>query len=684
MKKLFYILLGVAVPVLSLCGESVQQLEERLKKSSPGLPEFRAYTDMFGIVRSVRTLPNSKKGGVFKVRTLSAYPRIGMLEITGVSEIDLDGIENFKELKALRLGAAKIRNLGKVPLPGVIRLDISETDITDLGWIKKFPALRILRLPASVKNISSLRGKQFRALSVPGIPNSDAVFRSLGITVTIRASQNYRRRNKDMLPPVTTVRKEGKITALTLQRFTPPAGALSGFVGEMFPEELKKPPVPPVPEEYPGLEKFSRKMPLEASVFLKESKTLQKLDLRAARGVVFKGEEFPELRELYLSGAIGGLDTLKAPKLKKLHLENIEGWIPGVPLESRRRRHLSPLPARPEAQRVKLGKYLNPQTVRITLRRSEFDFSSLKKRSLRVLNCRCEETSLDFLKGTRITHLTLQAPRVTGKSARVLGTLPLRELKIALGPGVDYAFLQQLKLRKLSLNGGADGVFSLALIAKMPLTTLHLRNSFKKSSDLRTLGSLPLRELILDRITFTHADFLGKLTQLKNLALENCVFAPADLDLKEPDLDYVCGDRIAKELLKLTALENLRMGRVGVFAASGRIINYDFPWERLHRLNLKNFSLYAARGDMTGNFKHLKRLKIDDISRHGIAPAQVRTARELETLVLTNIRPRPDAPVPERRPMFRRPVMPAPGSEPGVASKVYIGGPGGFDGGFLL
>jgi hypothetical protein len=99
---------------------------------------------------------------------------------------------------------------------------------------------------------------------------------------------------------------------------------------------------------------------------------------------------------------------------------------------------------------------------------------------------------------------------------------------------------------------------------------------------------------------------------------------------------------------------------------------------------MENLSVFAERGDFAREFKHLKRLKIDDMSRHGIAPVQVRAGTLLEVLVLTNARPRPDRAVPEPRSRFRRPVMPAPRPEPGVAKRVYIDAPGRFNGGFLL
>ena len=176
---------------------------------------------------------------------------------------------------------------------------------------------------------------------------------------------------------------------------------------------------------------------------------------------------------------------------------------------------------------------------------------------------------------------------------------------------------------------------------------------------------------------------MGKLPNLRSLALENCIFSPAGLTLQEPDLDYVCGDMISKEILKMKKLKNLRIGLIGVFYDTQRSVNNDFPWERFKVLNVENLSLRAERADFAKEFKSLKKLKIDDISRHGILPEQVRTHHLLETLVLTNFRPRPDRAVPVSNSLFWRPMIPAPRQEEGVARRFYAGGPGGFKGVFL-
>lgn len=683
MKKrsiLFFVLLS-ALSFLS--AETPRQLELRLRKSAPGLPEFRAYADIFGIVRSVRTLPAGKKAaGNFKVSTLGAYPRIGMLELSGIAVIDLEGISNFKELRYLRLSAPEIRNLDKALLPSVVRLDLSGTLLKDISWIKNFPNLRTLNLPESVTDITPLKGRKFRALSIPGVVNSDEVCRSLGISVDIRTGHAYRRPGRESLPPLMLKRDEkGRATEIAFMRFEAPRKALGGLAGEMFPEERKAPGVPPEPQEYPGLEKFSRRVPLKVSLFLKESATLKKLDLRALGAVEFSGELFPELEELYLSHAIIGLETLRAPKLKKLYLENIEGYAPGSEIPRPPFFRVRERGENEKVQFVRLGTGYDPVFLKIFPRRDEFDFSSIKGSALKSLECRYSGTSLAFLKGKKISRLLMYAPNVRGRASAVLGGLPLKELNLTLAFDADFSFLKKLKLRRLTLNGAGKS-FSAVLLKKMPLESLRLRNVYSKTT-LNSLRSPKLRELVLSHAGFSNAAFLGAMPQLRSLALENCVFAPAGLGPNEPDLDYVCGDLISKQILKLKHLKDLRIGCLYVLAPGSRIANIDFPWERFKALKLVNFSLYAERGDFAKEFKSLKRLKIDDISRHGISPEQIRTAALLDVLVLTNARPRPDRAVPEGRSLFRRPMIPAPRPEPGVARRVYMDAPGGFNGGFL-
>lgn len=67
MKKLSFIFITLSAILLPLKGETLQQLEKRLQMSSPGLPEFRVYNDVFGVTRSVRTLPGKKKQRCFQV-----------------------------------------------------------------------------------------------------------------------------------------------------------------------------------------------------------------------------------------------------------------------------------------------------------------------------------------------------------------------------------------------------------------------------------------------------------------------------------------------------------------------------------------------------------------------------------------------------------------------------------------
>ena len=683
MKKLSFIFITLSAMLLPLKGETLQQLEKRLQMSSPGLPEFRVYNDVFGVTRSVRTLPGKKNSGVFKLSLLNGSPRISMLDISGVEKADLTGIDNFKELRALRLGASQIIGLEKYSLPNLVRLDLSRSIVRDISWLKNYPGLRILHLPESVTDLTPLKGRSFRALSVPGVINSDDVCRRLGISVAIRTAHAYRRPGRDTLPPL-TLQKDGKgeVTGASFMGFAPPAGALKGFAGEMFPEVRAPHGIPRQPEEYPGLRSFSRKVPLKVSVFLRSRATLKMLDLTALNAVEFNGESFPELEELRLSGAVIGLESLKAPKLKRLILEKIEGWIPGQTLQRSRRRYGVVKPERPGARLVKAAPDWDLEFLKISLKRDEFDFASLKTIRFKKLECRYYGRTLEWLKNAPVSTLTLDAPFINDDASVVLGTLPLKKLNLALGENADMGFLKKLKLHTLILSGGGKN-FSFLLLGKMPLRSLLLRNVFKGKTDLTLLKFPMLKELILDRIHFTGIKPLGKLSKLENLALENCIFSPAGLTLNEPDLDYVCGDMLSKEILKLKKLKNLRIGQIGVFSAGERIVNYDFPWERFKVLKLVNLSVYAERADFAREFQYLKRLKVDDISRHGISPEQVRTKKELDTLVLTNARPRPDRAVPEKYSAFRRPMIPAPRKEAGVAQQVYIDAPGGFNGGFL-
>lgn len=683
MKRILFIIVLLSGVLCTLKGESLQQFEKRLKKSSPGLPEFRIYNDMFGVIRSVRTLPGKTNSGVFKLSLLNACPRISMLDISGVAKADLTGLSGFKELRALRLGASEIIGLDKYSLPGLVRLDLSQSVVKDISWLKNYPGVRILHLSESVTDITPLRGRSFRALSVPGVHNSDDVCRKLGITVAIRTAHAYRRPGRDRLPPLTLKKNEkGQVIAASFMGYTPPAPALKGFAGDLFPEVRLPRGIPPKPEEYPGLGSFSRRAPLKVSVFLKDSSTLRKLDLTAVKAVEFNGDSFPELEELRLSGAVIGLETLKAPKLKRLILEKAEGWLPGQSVHRHRYRHETVGQRRPGVRLIKAAPGWELDLLKISLRRDEFDFDSLKKIRFKKLECHYCGRTLEWLLKAPLHTLTLNAPFINGNASAVLGTLPLKKLNLALGESADMTFLKKLKLQHLVLSGGGKN-FSFHLLRKMPLKTLRLRNVFKGKTDLNMMKFPALTELILDRIHFTKVNALGKLLKLESLALENCNFSPAGLTLKEPDLDYVCGDMLSKEILKLKKLKNLRIGQINVFSAGERIVNYDFPWERFKALQLVNFSVYAERADFAKEFKSLKRLKIDDISRHGISTDQVRTKSELDTLVLTNARPRPDRAVPEKYSTFRRPMIPAPRSEEAVAKKIYIDAPGGFNGGFL-
>ncbi|MBO5792214.1 MAG: hypothetical protein J6S54_07025 [Lentisphaeria bacterium] len=684
MKKLAATVLLLFCLLPGLLGETAQEIEKRLKMSSPGLPEFRVYIDFFGVVRSVRSVAGKTPGGVFKVSLLANHPRISMMDISGVQSVELEGLDKFKELRSLRLGASQIKGLEKYAMPHVVRLDLANSRITDISWMKNFPGVRTLHLPESVTDISALKGRSFRALSVPGVRNSDDICRALKISVDIRTARVYRRPGRDAMPPVELQRTEkGAVKSFAFTRFTPPRRKYAGFAGNMFPEELAPRRLPPEAQEYPGIKELSRREPFKAALLLKESASLQRLDLRALECVEFAGETFPELQELYLSGSIIGLETLKAPRLKRVVLADVEGWLPGEKRNPRRWfRRSFPEEARKNVKFVRINSSWPLEELRISLRRAEFDFDSLKGVPLKVLDCRYPGTTLAFLRGQTIRKLFLYAPLVNGSETAVLGTLPLKELNVTFGSGADCRFLQKLKLQTLTLCGGRN--FSAALLRRMPLRFLRLRQELGRKIDLNSLKAPALQELVLDQVHFTRAEFLGKLPHLRSLALENCIFSPADLDLNEPDLEYVCGDRISKGILRMKKLKNLRIGRIGVFGAGDRSVNIDFPWERFKALKVENLSLCAERADFARYFKSLKCLKIDDISRHGILPEQVRTHHLLETLSLTNFRPRPDRAVPERNSFFRRPMIPVPREEPGIARRLYLDGPGGFQGGFLL
>ena len=235
MKKAL-LLPGLFLAFACLWGNTAQQLEEKLQKSAPGLPGFRVFTDFSGIVRTVRTEPSGKNTGHFKLTALAGHPHIALLEITGVEQADLTGLANFKELKALKIGADKVTSLPSTPLPGMVRLDLSGTQIKDISFLRHFPGVRILQLPETVTDITVLKGRSFRALSIPGVVNSDEVCKSLNIKVSIRTAHAYRRPGRDRLPPVEIIRDpKGKVTALLFPRFTPPPPLLKGFAGKLFP-----------------------------------------------------------------------------------------------------------------------------------------------------------------------------------------------------------------------------------------------------------------------------------------------------------------------------------------------------------------------------------------------------------------------------------------------------------------
>ena len=356
----------------------------------------------------------------------------------------------------------------------------------------------------------------------------------------------------------------------------------------------------------------------------------------------------------------------------------VEGALPDSSLAGRRERaiYAFSLPAREGVKKIRLAKGWKLDNLTIRPVRDEFDFSSLQGIQVKSLKCYTTRKTLAFLKGRKISRLVLDAPFVSGKESAVLGTLPLRELTIALSSNADFSFLKKLKLRQLILSNCSAGNFSLQWLQQMPLENLRLRNCFKRSVDFTSLKLPLLKVLVLDGVTFTRAGFLSNFPKLESLALENCVFAPAGLSLKTLDIDYLCGDRLSKGILKLEKLRDLRLGAIGVFSSGERLANYEFPLERFKVLKIENLSFCGARADFAREFTALKRLKIDDISREGITPLEVKAAHELETLVLTHVRPRPDLPVPEQRFLFRRPRIPAPRKEPGVAAQVFEGGPG--------
>ena len=175
MKTVPLIFLLLLTALLPLSAADPLQIEKDLQKSAPGLPEFRVFQDNFGVVRSVRTLPEKKSSGRFSLAQLKGFPQIAMLDLSGLAEVDLTGLEEFRELRTLKVGALHVKGIEKISSKSVIRLDLAETDIRSAGFLKGFPALRSLLLPPGVTDITALRDRSFRALSAPGVNNLDAV-----------------------------------------------------------------------------------------------------------------------------------------------------------------------------------------------------------------------------------------------------------------------------------------------------------------------------------------------------------------------------------------------------------------------------------------------------------------------------------------------------------------------------
>ena len=680
-KRPILLLLLTLIPCLS--AEDPMQIEKELQKSAPGLPEFRVFQDSFGVVRSVRTLPEKKNSGAFSLAQLKRFPQIAMLDLSGLAEMDLTGLEEFRELRTLRVGALRVKGTEKISSKSVVRLDLAETDIRSAGFLKGFPALRSLLLPPGVTDISPLRERSFRALSAPGVKNLDAVCAELNIQVNIRTARPRRRPAGDAPPAEIERNEKGELVAFRFWRLRPPVRLNPGFTGMMFPEEISERPIVPPAEKYPALKKVDWNAPFSPAVFGGDAATLRELDLRACRAVAFNGEKFPELRELRLSGPVSGLETLQVPKLTRLYLERVEGLVPGSkPPRPRSPFQVQDFRRRPQAPLVALPPGLKLELLRVIPARDEFDFDSLRKVGFHRLECFFPGRDPAFLAGTAAECLHLTAPRVTGRAAGVLGALPLKELKLRLGDNCDYSFLKSLKkLEILSLNGGRGGVFDPAWLTGKPLRVLHLQNPSAAQVNWDRLRPGAVRELILSHVFLRNLKFLRRLKNLESLALENCIVTPP-AGVKPEESEAAAADALCGELAACGRLRNLRIGRIGV-SDWQHFANSELPLDKLGQLKLENFSVCIDRADWVRRLPSLRKLKIDDISRTGIQPESIKCASELKVLTLTNIRPRPDRWVPESRPLFRRPVIPASRPVPDVAEKCYVDVPGGFNGGFL-
>ncbi|MBQ7695359.1 MAG: hypothetical protein IJT50_09580 [Lentisphaeria bacterium] len=683
MKTAMLILLLLLTAVPRLGAADPLQIEKELQQSAPGLPEFRVFQDNFGIVRSVRTLPEKKHSGRFSLAVLKKFPQVAMLDLSGLAEVDLTGLEEFRELRTLKVGALHVKGIEKISSKSLLRLDLAETDIRSAEFLKNFPALRNLLLPPGVTDITPLRERSFRALSAPGVSNLDAVCAELNIQVNIRTGR-HRRHPAGEAPPAEIERDEkGNLVAFRFWRLRPPVRVNSGFTGMMFPEEISERPVVPPEGRYPALKKIDWKAPFSPAVFGKDAATLRELDLRACRAVAFRGEKFPELRELRLSGPVSGLETLQAPKLTRLYLERVEGLVPGARLPRPRSPfQVQDFSRRPNVPLVALPPGLKLDLLRVIPVRDEFDFDSLRRVGFRRLECFFPGRDPAFLAGTAVECLHLTAPHVTGRSAAILGALPLRELKLRLGDGCDYSFLRSLrKLETLSVNGGRGGRFDPAWLTGKPLRILHLQNPSTARTDWNRLRSGRLRELILSHVVLRDLKFLGRLKDLESLALENCVLLPPP-GTKPDEAAAAVASALCDGLTVCGKLRNLRVGRIGA-SDWNTLANSELPLERLKVLKLENLSVCIDRADWVRCLPTLRKLKIDDISRNGIPPESIKCASELKVLTLTNIRPRPDRWVPESRALFRRPVVPSFRPVPDVAEKCYVDVPGGFNGGFL-
>ena len=467
MKKYQWISLLLLFSLL-LPGAGVEEIEKNLQKTASGLPQFRVLTDPSGNIRGIRTVPGAKPSGVLSLNQLKAYNNISFLYLGGLKELDLTGISEFKNLRTLRVGAEKLSGTSGASSISVVRLDISDSKIKDISWVKNFPVLRVLYLPESVNDISTLRNRSFRSISAPGVNDLSTVCLKLGITLQVRPEGLKRRslRNRaSALPPLKLYRGPGgEVTGAEFWKLKRPRRLNAGFTGEMFPEETEHFTLQQIPKDsYAALQKFNNRVPFELSAFNADCKTLRKLDLRALRAVVINGEIFPELRELKLSGAVKGLETLKAPKLTHLYLENVEGFDPqNLParfpgrtfsVQDRSRRKNVSLIALPGGSKL--------HTLKIIPLRDEFDFTSLKKVSFRNLEALCHGNDLSFLAGKNPVSLKLAVPAVTGNALALLGKMSaLKELKLAAGADLDYRFLRGLKLHTLSLHSPSSGNFS--------------------------------------------------------------------------------------------------------------------------------------------------------------------------------------------------------------------------------